>query len=234
MGVTDAFREFQNTVNVDMSDVRSARARRDLFKGAFIAELDVLVVPSGSLARGTHTDPIHDVDVIVVYDADSHLDWGQSGLSAAQALDHVRARTNALLGATNGTHAKAVRLARWRNHAVKCFLDDPDDPDAFTVDVMPAFRCDGQLLVPEALSDDWVRCDPEYLIVQIAARHALWNKFAGTIRMLKWWASQQDLNIKSLVMEVLALDFCQPTRPSRLPLRSSLSALATASRADRK
>ena len=208
MSVTDAFKTFQDVVNADITHVREARTRRDLFKGAFGTEDDVKeVIASGSLARGTHKDPIHDVDVIVVFDQDEHPEWGSPGSSAADALDHTRERVNTLLGATNGTYDQAVRLARWRNHAVKCFLDDPDDPHAFTVDAMPALRRDGRLLIPEALSEDWVACDPEFLIAEVADRHAQWNKFAGTVRMLKWWAAEQDTKIKSLVMEVLALDF---------------------------
>jgi hypothetical protein len=185
MSVTDAFKTFQDVVNADITHVREARTRRDLFKGAFGTEDDVKeVIASGSLARGTHKDPIHDVDVIVVFDQDEHPEWGSPGSSAADALDHTRERVNTLLGATNGTYDQAVRLARWRNHAVKCFLDDPDDPHAFTVDAMPALRRDGRLLIPEALSEDWVACDPEFLIAEVADRHAQWNKFAGTVRML--------------------------------------------------
>lgn len=208
MNVTDAFKHFQDVVNADITHVREARARRDLFKSAFGSENDVTeVVASGSFARGTHKDPIHDVDVIVVFDQNEHPEWGNPGSSATDALNYTRERVNTLLGATNGIYDHAVRLARWRNHAVKCFLDDPDDPDAFTVDAMPALRRDGKLLIPEALSKDWVACDPEFLIAEVADRHAEWDKFAGTVRMLKWWAAEQDTKIKSLVMEVLALDF---------------------------
>lgn len=61
MSVTDAFKTFQDVVNADITQVREARTRRDLFKGAFGAEVDVKeVIASGSLARGTHKDPIHD------------------------------------------------------------------------------------------------------------------------------------------------------------------------------
>lgn len=217
MSVNAAFREFQSVVNADIEHVREARARRDLFKGAFGSEGDVdEVIPSGSLARGTHKDPIHDVDVVIIFDGDQHADWGMPGSSAKEALDHTRIRVNSLLGVTNGTHQKAVRLARWRNHAVKCFLDDPNDPDAFTVDAMPALRREGKLLVPEATSKKWIYCNPEQLITAVADKHVAWNKFAGTVRMLKWWAAEQDVKIKSLVMEVLALDF--------LPIGGSQSA----------
>ena len=207
MGVFEAFSEFQSVVNADIAVVREARRRRDIFRAAFNGESDVVeVIPSGSLARGTQKDPIHDVDLIVVYEAESHEDWGLAGESSAIALDYVRARVNALLGATNGSHDQIVRLARWRNHAVKCFLDDPDDPNGFTVDVMPALRYGDHLRIPEVMSSAWVECDPESLISTVAAKHAQWNKFAGTVRILKRWATDQDFKIKSLVMETLALE----------------------------
>jgi predicted nucleotidyltransferase len=216
VSVTDAFNEFQGIVNADVEQVKEARSRRDLFKDAFMLESDVdEVISSGSLARGTHKDPIHDVDVVIVYNGAHHPEWGEPGSSAEDALDYTRTRVNALLGATNGTFDKAVRLARWRNHAVKCFLDDPDDPNAFTVDAMPALRRNGMLLIPEAASKDWVPCNPEYLIKAVADKHAEWSSYAGTVRMLKWWASEQDIKIKSLVIEVLALHFLpiNHTRP---------------------
>src|SRR5680860_349443 len=44
------------------------------------------------------------------------------------------------------------------------------------------------------------------------------NRFAGLVRMLKAWAVLQDIEIKSLVMEVLALDLLgdSPNRPAAL------------------
>lgn len=205
--VNGSFDDYQAHVNAEDAQVVEARRRRDLFKTSFEKRDDVKeVIASGSLRRGTHRDPINDVDTIIVYDADEHPDWGEPGASAAAALDHTRALVNEMLGATNGTDAQEVRLAKPRNHAVKCFLDDPDDGNAFTVDVMPALRRGGRFLVPEALSEKWIYTDPEELIEQVAKKHAEWNRFAGLVRMLKDWGSKQDIKIKSLVMEILALD----------------------------
>ncbi|MCS6551122.1 nucleotidyltransferase domain-containing protein [Curtobacterium flaccumfaciens pv. flaccumfaciens] len=208
MSLMDSFASFQTVVNADPDQVSEARRRRRVFEEALLSEPDVLeVVPSGSLARGTHKDPIHDVDLVVVYDPVEHPDWGVPGASASEALDHARAAVNRLLGATSGTVDQLVRLAKPRNHAVKCFLDDPDDEDAFTVDVMPALRVDAGLRIPESLSKAWIEADPEYLIAEAARKHGEWPLYAGTVRMLKYWAaSQSPLKIKSLVMEVLALE----------------------------
>ena len=219
MDVNDAFSAYQDYVNVEDTALKEARRRRDLFKDAFEGRDDVEeVVASGSVRRGTHKDPINDVDTIIVFDADEHPDWNVDGDSAADALAHTGSLVNELLGATNGTVAHEVRLAKPRNHAVKCFLDDPEVSGAFTVDAMPALRVDGVLRIPEALSNKWIFADPEYLIAEIEKRHKDWNKFAGLVRMLKDWASNQDIKIKSLVMEILALEVLDkaPNRPAAL------------------
>lgn len=219
MDIDAAFDTLQSTVNAPMKAVLRARERRNLFRTAFEPEGDVTeVFPSGSFARGSQRDPIHDVDMVIVYDAASHPEWGTPGDSAGDALDHVQARVRALLGVTEGTVAKEVRLAATRNHSVKCFLDDPEDENAFTVDAMPALRQDdGTLLIPEKNSTCWVPADPEDLIERVKKRHADWNSFVGLVRILKRWADDRDTNIKPLVIEVLALDHLpEDTRPKAL------------------
>lgn len=207
MDVNSAFEDYRKTVDASPEAVAEARSRRDLFQKALLVYGDIVeVVPSGSLARGTHKDPIHDVDLIAIYREDDHEEWGLPGSSAEDALSVTGSRVNEQLGMTHGLLDRRVRLASPRNHAVKCFLDDPGDADAFHVDVMPAFRRDGMLLVPESSTATWIPTNPEYLIGEVAKRHAEWNKFASTVRMLKAWAASQDIKIKSLVMEVLALE----------------------------
>jgi len=208
MDINAAFDELQRTANADPEQVREARTRRDLFESAFDAEDDVVqVVASGSLARSTQRAPINDVDVIVVYDASEHPEWGREGDSADEALRYAGERVNHLLGATNGAVAQVVRLARPGNHAVKCFFDDPNDPDGFTLDAMPALRqADGTLLVPEKSSNRWISTDPEHLIRLVADRQSAWDDFRPLVRVLKFWKDEQDTGLKSLTVEVLAID----------------------------
>src|ERR1039458_9016255 len=158
MDINKAFDELQRVADADSEQVIEARRRRDLFDEAFDGEEDVLeVIPSGSPARSPQRDPINDVDLIMVFDHALQPTWGIAGESAAEALSETGTRVNALLGVTNGTFAQEVRLARPGNHAVKCFLDDPEAESPFTVDVMPALRQpDGTLLVPEKANDGWI------------------------------------------------------------------------------
>jgi hypothetical protein len=169
MSVNSAFDDYQDTIDEDPDVVALARTRRDLFKTAFGAEDDVTeVFSSGSLRRSTQLKPIHDLDMVIVYDAGAHPIWGQDGDSAEDALNHVQARVNTLLGFTNGTSSNLVRLAthKDRSHSVKCFIDAPDS--GFTVDVMPALRqANGTLLIPEKLSRKWVPANPEFLINEV-------------------------------------------------------------------
>lgn len=214
MKVDTAFDTYQGVVNAAPGAVTEARRRRDLFKDAFAGET-VEVRPSGSLARGTQHDPIKDVDTILVFDADDHPGWGRPGPSAQDALDHVAARTKDLLG-KYGTHSPGeVRLIMPRNHAVKCFLDDPDDPDRFTVDAMPALRlADGTLLVPEARSSDWIVTNPGHLIDEALRAHRAGRIYAPMVRVLKRWRRRTGVDVKSLFIEVLALE-CMPKTGSR-------------------
>lgn len=218
MGVDDAFDEFQKTVNEDIDKTRLARRRRDLFKAALLSEPDVVeTFRSGSLSRSTQLKPIHDVDIVVVYDPAEHPDWGFSGSSSEEALEHIRTQVNRLLSRANGTHDKVVRHTLLRNHAVKCFLDDIDDPEAFTVDVMAALRQrDGTLLIPEKLSTRWVPANPEFLIDLVAQHQRDWPHFRPLVRVLKQWRHtvRVEDRIKSLVMEVLALN-CMPKAGNR-------------------
>lgn len=218
MSVNDSFDEYQSTIDEDPKVVALARTRRGLFKIALMPEDDVLEAwSSGSLRRSTQLKPIHDLDMVFVYDQAAHPTWGTVGDSADEALNHVRDRTNALLGFTNGTSSKLVRLALPRNHSVKCFIHAPDS--GFTVDAMPALRqANGQLLIPEKLSKKWVPADPEYLIDEVQDRHDAWRHYRPMVRVLKDWrldaAKTMGSEIKSLVIEILALT-CLPTSGSR-------------------
>lgn len=209
MSIESGFDDLQGEANADKAAVDEARRRRDVFSSALGGLGDVTeVFPSGSLARGTHKDPIHDVDMVVVFDAAAHPDWhavATNDPSAEAALEYTRSQINTLLG-SSGSYSQDVRHTLLRNHSVKCFLDDPDQEGAFTVDVTPALeRVEGGHWIPEKLSTKWVASDPKFLMKVVAARHAAWPQFAKLVRVLKRWNTDHGGHMKSLTVEILAL-----------------------------
>lgn len=207
MGVEEGFDQLQTEVDVPPDVMKEARRRRDLFRSALPLADDVAeVVPSGSLARGTHKDPLHDVDLICVFDPEAHEDWSEPGPSAEASTDHLADLIKGFLGSA-GSEGYEVRLVLKQYHALKCFMDDPEDERPFTVDVAPALRHpDRGFWIPERKAARWIRTDPEFLIEAVASRHSSWNQFARLVRVLKRWGADQDIQMKSLVVEVLALD----------------------------
>jgi hypothetical protein len=210
MDINIAFDDLQREVNVDPGADVKARERRDIFRIAFTPEADVArVFPSGSLARGSQIDPIHDVDIVFVFDAAEHPTWGSPGDSAEEALGDVRERVHELLGQSKGSCAKEVRRVDIKNHSLKCFLDDPGEESAFTVDVVPGLACNGHLVIPQARNRRWVESDPEDLIARVLGRHSEWGRFVPLVRALKRWNKDAGAGMMSLAVEVLGLRHLQ-------------------------
>jgi hypothetical protein len=225
--VARAFELFQTVVNTDPDELKEARRRRDLVDTAFGDQSEVQeVFCSGSLARKTHKDPIHDVDSVVIFRTTAHPDWGIDGNgSAVRAVRYTADRVLALLGVHGGTVAQVVVSADPRNHAVRCDFGDLRG-HGFTVDVMPALLFDpdsGELLVPVAREDRWERVDPRYFIRATQQRQADWDLYTPTVRVVKWWKDERKqanpaLDAKSLLVEVCAFDHLKPAedRPTAL------------------
>ena len=226
MSLNSGFDEVQACADADIAQVRDARTRRDLFRRELPCFPDVIELrPSGSLARGTHIDPIHDVDLVAVFSESAHPKWGKPGGSAEEALEHARKLIKDCLG-SDGTGD--VRHTRVQNHSVKCFLDDPDDPDAFTVNITPALvQVEGGILIPEKNNKRWVASDPQFLMDEVARRHDAWKEFTKLVRVLKRWNRDHGKRMKDLVVEVLALTWLnEADRPTALAQFFTAAAVA--------
>lgn len=235
--IEQEFHAFARQLETDPLMVLLAKWRRATVIDALKNRPDVLeIIPSGSLARGTHLGRIHDVDLIVVFDERMHPDWNGDG-SARMALEHVQAMVGETL---QGGPFSLVHDTEPRNHVVKANLDPswgPLDvlvPSAPPIDVMPAFRQGSHLRVPERLSDRWIDVDPEHLMRMVAVRQREWSNFDQVVRMIKDWADHHELGMNRLAVEVMVLTYLP--RPGLFETMSCSDAVArffeAASRAD--
>jgi len=224
--LASAFAALQTAVNTDPDDLAEARRRRDLFDTAYCSLSDVTgVFCSGSLARRTHIDPIHDVDTVVIFDPADHPGWNAPGGSALAALTYTRDHATDLLGRSGAKFGYELARAGVRNHSVRCtFRTKLGDAD-FTVDVTPALRqADGTVRIPEKHSSDWITSDPEHLISLVRDRQEAWDLYVPVVRNLKYWRRGVDTKVKSLVIEIIALDSLHPAPTIQEALASFFAA----------
>lgn len=231
-----AFAEFAEAIETDPLDVLLTRYRRDAFIRALLPRSDVVeVIPSGSLARATNVGPIHDLDLIVVFDAERHPQWDGGSGTAAAALDELQAMLRQRLQRLVGPVAGKIYGTEPRNHVVRCttditfglfeeLLEGFLPPPAPPVDVMPAIRHGDHLRVPERRTDRWIDVDPEHLIRLVQERQREWAYFDQVVRMVKVWAEHQGLNIKPLALEFLVLKYLpRPRLFQMLPLDEAVA-----------
>ena len=204
-----------------------ARWRRSVVTDALKNRPDVAeVIPSGSLARGTHLEPVHDVDVIVVFDEEMHQDWHGSG-SARAALEHVQTAIREALQAGPERPLGPVHNIELRNHVVAFELGLPSGaskPDVAPVDVMPAIREGSRLRVPERSSDTWIDVDLESVMATLAVQQRAWSNFDEVVRLIKGWADHQGLRMPSPAAEVLVMEYLPgPARSEAMSISDAIA-----------
>jgi Nucleotidyltransferase domain len=213
MDSDEAFDHFSKAIESDPLDVLLARWRRDTFTARLRKLPGVAkVIHSGSLARGTNVGGIHDVDLIVVFDAKALPDPNLGSGSALAALKHMQTGIDQRLGTGQGPATRVISGTSLRHHVVRCqdvSLGPLDGiiPSAPPVDVMPAIREGAHLRIPELHKDRWAHADPEKLIRLVEERKREWKYFDEVVRMVKVWAEHSHLKMRSLAIEVMVLQY---------------------------
>jgi len=222
----DGFDAFSEEIKSDPLGVLLAKWRRDAFTKKLERLPDVIeVIPSGSLARGTHIGPVHDVDLIVVFDKSAHPDYGSGPESARAAMAFLENKLLEQLHPLSGAEA-LIKGTEQRTHVVNCHGGPTGRyaefiPSAPPVDVMPAVREKpnllerSHLLVPELPPEGgggWIDVDPETFMRQVEQRQREWKYFTEVIKMVKAWAELNDLNMKTVAIEVMVLTYCPRPR----------------------
>ena len=212
MNSDDAFRSFSRAIATDPIGLLFAQWRREVFIRKLEHRPDVLaVIPSGSLGRGTQIGPVHDVDLIVVFDRASHPGYGEEGAeSAKNAIDELDGILQEELHPWAGT--MLGKETEQRTHVVTYRGDWSGPfreiiPGAPPVDVLAAVRDGSHLMIPER-GKGWIKANPEHLIRLVEQRQREWKHFKAVVGMVKAWARLNDLKMKNLAVEVMVLQYC--------------------------
>ena len=207
----DGFEAFGRAIESDPIGVLLAKFRRDVFVDKLKKLPDVVaVIPSGSFTRGTQIGPVHDVDLIVVFDSSKHPDYGSGQQSAQGALEHLQKGLVEQLHPLSGEEC-LLKDTKLGTHVMKCYGDVPRPfaeliPSAPPVDVMPAVREGFHLKIPER-GTGWITTDPEKFMRNVAQRQHEWKYFTQAVGMLKAWAEHNHLHMKNLAIETMALRY---------------------------
>ena len=121
----DGFESFSEAIKSEPFLVLLAKWRQDVFIRKLKKLPDVVdVIPSGSLARGTHIGSVHDVDLIVVFDPSMHPDYGIKGRSkeatdsAQAAITHLENGLLEQLHPWRGAAGGLLKETEQRTHVV--------------------------------------------------------------------------------------------------------------------
>lgn len=217
----DDFAAFSRAIASDPIGVLLAKWRRDVITRKVMRIPGVVeVIPTGSLARGTQIGPVHDVDLVAVFDRSKHPGYGIKGKSE----EAVKSAEGAIALLENGLLEQLhpwleiglLKETEQRRHVVTLHGDWAGPfkdiiPVAPPVDVLPAVREGSHLLIPER-GTGWIETDPENLIRQVEQRQREWKYFTAVSGMVKEWARLNNLKIRNLAIDVMVLQYCPRPR----------------------
>lgn len=192
----------ENTVNLKQEKVKKYREQawrlRDNLEEYIKehSEFNLLkMLSSGSLAKGTATSVLNDIDVAVYLKPDA-----VDSLEVKNVLTEVK---NLLIEAYQGKNMSSDQFSIG-DHCVKVsFKGSGLDVDVVPIiaDPQPNPNDRGKLVTKEQL--DWVETSIPLHLQFLRNRKKDYPKLPELIRLTKWWRRHQDLKLKSFMVELL-------------------------------
>lgn len=194
----DAFNEFYDRISISSQLRDKVRQRQsavtDVLRKAFPSDSDIRYRSTtlmGSLGRGTASDPVDDIDLLVHLSVNDDL-WASSYHSNSQEfLYRVRRSLN---------NASTVQKIGARGQAVRLFYTDN-----LTVDVAAVEKyTDGSFAIPDG-QGNWLNTNPlkhaEYINSKNTELNGNLKRF---IQIVKQWNNAHSSRLQSFHLEMLA------------------------------
>lgn len=185
---------------------------------------------SGSYARFTAIDPVHDLDVIYVMPDKTVLTDPQKVMTELRAT---------LLDAYKSSKISKIKEIIAQTHSVTIVFDDDEAPESFSIDVVPAVTSDSDTnefgdplyIVPEILKAnhqkrieryenedsnaiDWIKSDPRgYISAATKLDVDTKGTFRKAVKVVKSWRHKQKMAhedkfmLKSFHLELICVEY---------------------------
>lgn len=203
--INEAFRKFKSRLELNTKEEDNARARqrevREYLDTKFSFDSSFL---TGSYARWTKTKPLKDVDIFfVLSDSESH--YRKSPPSNVLEAFHKALKDKYGDGANRQNRSICI------DFGVKADENDNTDYRIMSVDVVPAFACNDDYVIPDEKLKKWIETNPKIHADKATEAHQNYSsEWKGLVRMVKYWNNNPKHGEKpikpSFLIEVMALE----------------------------
>lgn len=230
MSSADTSRFIDNYVRKNLSPKPEQRDYITKKYGELCGFLGNSCFQSGSYARFTAIDPVHDLDIIYILPDDTVLSHPQKVMTELRST---------LLDAYEASKISKIKKITAQTHSVTIVFDDDSALEPFSIDVVPAVSLDDEInefgdtlyIVPEILKANhqkrveryenaaknpigWIKSDPKgYISAAAKLDFSTKGTFRKTVKVVKSWRHKQKVNhksdfmLKSFHLELICVDF---------------------------
>jgi hypothetical protein len=204
MAIEEYFRRFASSLELSAAETQKAADIQNRIRELLEAHPDVFRTElSGSYDRKTKIRPLHDIDVLIVFDPQVAYDATGDMIKPRQFISRVSRLIPSL-------RRKLPRLTgpKPQSRSVNIALD------GIGFDLVPAFCLSGGgFLIPDSTQQKWTPTDPLKYAERLSALNQT-DRFAQQlvpfIKMIKSWARVNAPLLKSYLIELLILN-CLPS-----------------------
>ena len=203
MSVEEHFRRFGSSLELTDEEARKASTIQGQIREVLETRQDILKAElSGSYDRKTKIRPLHDIDILVVFDPSVAYDAKGTMIKPRQLLSEIGKSMPAL-------RRKIPRVgnSKLQDRSLNVAVD------GIGFDLVPAFALQGGgYFISDRKQQEWIPTDPLKFAEQLTSLNQsdyFGERLIPFIKMLKWWANLSAPELKSYLIEVLILKCLQ-------------------------
>jgi predicted nucleotidyltransferase len=199
MSVEEHFRRFASSLELTDEETRKAATIQNQIREVLEARQDISRAElSGSYDRKTKIRPLHDIDILVVFDPSVAYDGRGTMIKPRQFLSEIGKSVPAL-------RKKIPRVgnSRFQDRSLNIAVD------GIGFDLVPAFELQqGGYFISNRKQQEWIPTNPLKFAERLTALNQsdyFGERLVPFIKMVKSWAKQSAPELKSYLIEVLIL-----------------------------